>query len=109
MAQPGAQTSLNLAKPEIAIPPLPGVPIGLPNTTVRVWSIMVIVPIRLAVPVFAPAEKRNEPGPVPVAPAVIVIHGALETADHAQPLCVNTLAPLVPPPAGMAIVSVDKR
>ena len=68
--------------------------------TVKVWPAMVIVPVRAA-PVFAATVKLTDPGPVPLAPAVIVIHdGALLTAVHAHvPPAVTAIAVPAPPAA----------
>jgi hypothetical protein len=65
--------------------------------TVNVWPAMVIVSVRAA-PVFAATVKLTDPVPIPVAPAVIVIHdGALLTAVHAHPAGAETLTNPVPP------------
>ena len=63
---------------------------------------MVIVPVR-AGPVFAATVKLTDPGPVPLVPAVIVIHdGALLTAVHAHvPPAVTAIAVPVPPAAAI--------
>ena len=49
-----------------------------------VWPAIVIVPVRAA-PVLAAAVKATVPLPLPLAPAVIVIHCAAEFAVHPQP------------------------
>jgi hypothetical protein len=84
------------ARPEIVAVPEPGVPIGLPSTTVSVCPITVIVPLILAFPELA-AVKVKEPGPVPLDPAVTVSQLALDTADHTQPVWVFTETVPVPP------------
>jgi hypothetical protein len=63
---------------------------------------MVMVPVRAA-PVFAATVKLTDPGPVPLAPAVIVIHdGALLTAVHAHvPPAVTVIAVPAPPAAAI--------
>ena len=48
--------------------------------------------MRLAVDVFAAMLKLTVPVPLPVAPAVIVIHAALLVADQAQPVPAVTVA-----------------
>ena len=70
--------------------------------TVNVRPAMVIVPVRAA-PVFAATVKLTDPGPVPVAPAVIVIHdGALLMAVHAHvPPAVTVIAVPAPPAAAI--------
>jgi hypothetical protein len=74
---------------------------GAAWVTVNVWPAMVIVPVRAA-PVFAATVKLTDPGPVPAAPAVIVIHDALLTAVHAQvPPAVTAIAVPAPPAASI--------
>jgi len=48
-------TSIDCEDPLIVTLPVPGVPTGLPTTTVSVWLITVIVPLRSAVPEFGAA------------------------------------------------------
>jgi hypothetical protein len=62
------------------------------------------VPLR-AGPVFAATERSTEPLPVPLAPAVTVIHAAFDTAVHAQLADVMTSTRARAPPAGDEIVS----
>ena len=57
---------------------------------------MVNVPLRAA-PVLAAIANATEPGPVPLAPDVTVIHEAFEAAVHAQVLAVVTVAEPLPP------------
>ena len=60
---------------------------------------MVIVPVR-AVSGFATTVKLTDPVPVPLVPAVIVIHdGALLTAVHAHVAPVVTVIAVPAPPA----------
>jgi hypothetical protein len=58
--------------------------------TVNIWSAIVIVPVRLALPVFAATLKATDPLSVPEAPLVIVNHAALLTAVHGQPVSIRT-------------------
>ena len=59
---------------------------------------MVIVPVR-AVSGFAPTVKLTDPVPVPLVPAVIVIHdGALLMAVHAHVAPVVTVIAVPDPP-----------
>src|SRR5690348_16140538 len=58
---------------------------------------MVIVPVRRAPVVFAAMLNWTDPPPLPVAPAVSVIHGTLLEAVHVQPaLAVTVTVPLPP-------------
>lgn len=66
--------------------------------TVNVWPAMVSVPFRAA-PELAATLKLTFPGPVPLAPEVTVIHGALLDADHAHPDVVDMLTCVPAPPA----------
>jgi hypothetical protein len=50
---------------------------------------MVSVPVR-AGPVFGSTLNRTEPFPLPLAPDVMLIHGALLVAVHVQPPVVDT-------------------
>lgn len=58
--------------------------------TVKAWSAMVAVPGRDALALFASTRMVTMPLPVPVAPAVTVIHGVVLTALQAQPVAVKT-------------------
>ena len=51
-------------------------------------------------PVFAAALNPTVPVPVPVAPDVMLSHGALLTAVHAHALVVVTVTVPVPPSTG---------
>ena len=51
----------------------------------NVWPAIVSVPIRSAV-LFGATPNATVPLPLPVAPEVTVIHGALLVAVHAHPL-----------------------
>lgn len=74
-----------------------GVPAWL---TVNVEPAIVNVPVRLVVAPLAATVKVAAPGPVPEAPVLTVIHGALLTAVHRQPVpTVTVLLPGPPPPA----------
>jgi len=56
---------------------------------------IVAVPFR-SLPVFAATLNPTDPFPVPVAPDVTVIHGALLVALHAQPVpAVTVTVPVV--------------
>src|SRR5439155_1214563 len=55
-----------------------------------------IVPLRDDVEVFAAALNEMDPLPVPLAPAVIVIHASVVVAVHEQP--VGAVTPTVPDP-----------
>ena len=58
--------------------------------TVSIWFIIVIVPVRSDAPEFGVAVNENEPEPVPLAPALIVIQLVFDTADQTQPLVAVT-------------------
>jgi len=66
---------------------------------VNVCPAIVSAPVRAA-PAFAAAVNATVPLPLPVAPDVIVIHGALLLAVHRQPAVVVTFEVPVPPDAG---------
>jgi hypothetical protein len=53
--------------------------------TVCVWPAIVIVPVRLVESGLAATLNATVPLPVPLAPLVIVIHGVVVDAVHAQP------------------------
>ena len=76
----------------------------LPCVSVKVWPPMVSVPERDP-PVVAAAVYWTVPLPLPLAPDVIVIHGALLVAVHAQPAAAVT-ATLPVPPAGATLALV---
>ncbi len=57
---------------------------------------MVIVPVLLE-PILAATEKATVPLPVPLPPAVTVIHEALLTAVQVQPTPAETLTLPFPP------------
>src|SRR5262249_51591446 len=71
---------------------------------VNVWPAIVIVPLRAA-PVFAATEYVTVPLPVPLLPAVIVIHDALLAAVHAHVVAdaVTVTLPVVAAAAGDAL------
>jgi hypothetical protein len=58
------------------------------------------VPVRPAVPVFAPTVYATVPLPLPVPPPVIVIHASLLVAVHAQPVPAVTSVVSGPPLTG---------
>jgi hypothetical protein len=57
--------------------------------TVNVWPAIVSVPLRAA-PVLAVTLNSTDPLPLPLAPDVTLIHGALVDAVHVQPPVVDT-------------------
>jgi hypothetical protein len=59
----------------------------------------------LAVPGFDDAVSDTVPGPVPLAPAVIVSHSASERAVHEH--CALVVTPTVTAPPCDSIVGVD--
>jgi len=64
--------------------------------TVNVWPATVSVPARCA-PLFAAMLYPTTPFPLPVAPDVTEIHGALLAAVHAQPdPAVTVIVPVIP-------------
>ena len=71
------------------------------SVTVNVDPAMVSVPVRLVVPVLAALLNVTVPDPEPDAPALTVIHAALLTAVHAQPVPAVTM--LLPGPPAAAI------
>jgi hypothetical protein len=58
------------------------------------------VPERCAVLGLGATLKLTEPSPDPVSPAVTVIHVALLTAVHEQPVCAVTVVDASPPANG---------
>jgi hypothetical protein len=76
---------------------------GVPAcVTVKLAPAIVSVPVRLVVAALAATVNVVVPGPVPAAPEVTVIHAALLTADHTQPVPTLTVLLPVPPPATTA-------
>ncbi len=70
---------------------------------------MVIDPERGEGSVFGATEYVILPSPVPLPPAVTVIHGELDVAAHVQLAPVTTeIAPIVVPPDGHDALVVDK-
>jgi hypothetical protein len=65
---------------------------------VKVWPAIVIVPERFAPVVFASTVNCTVPDPVPEAPLVTVIHGALLVAVQGQPPLAVTATVALPPP-----------
>ena len=74
---------------------------------VKVFPPAVIVPV-LSGPVFAATEKLTVPLPLPGEPPVTVIHEAVLTAVHSQPVELVTLKLLFPPAAGIFVEVGDK-
>ena len=68
--------------------------------TVNVWPPTTMLSVRDA-PVFAAAVNATVPLPLPLAPAVMVIHDAPVVAVHVHPAGAVTLKEPVPPAAGM--------
>lgn len=64
---------------------------GASWVTVNVRPAIVTVPVRWFVPVFAATEYPTVPGPLPLAPDVIVIHEAELDALQPHPVVVVTL------------------
>ncbi len=69
--------------------------------TVKVCAAIVAVPVRAA-PELAATFSLTVPGPVPVPPEAIVIHGAFAADVHAHDPPVITAIVEVPPAAGIA-------
>jgi len=69
--------------------------------SVKVWPAIVIVPLRDVVPGFAVTSYETVPFPLPLAPAVTVIHATLLTAVHVHPVPTETLTV---PDAAAAVV-----
>jgi len=67
--------------------------------TVKARPATVTVPVREALPVLAPTLKVTDPLPVPLPPPLMLIHAALLTAVHAQPVAAVTLVLAGPPAA----------
>jgi hypothetical protein len=75
--------------------------------TLNVRPAIVTVPVRDSVEVFAATVIVTEPAPDPFAPDVTVIHGALLTAVHGQPLALVTDVVVVPPAAATTALLMD--
>jgi hypothetical protein len=71
-----------------------------PWTTVTVCPATLIEPVRDG-PVVPATAKVTVPGPVPLEPAVMVIHGTLLAAVHAHPAAAATLTVRLPPPGSV--------
>ena len=71
--------------------------LGAACVTVKVLPAIVIVPVRVVVPVYAATVNVALPDPLPLEPAIMVIHGALLLAVHAQPAPALTVLLPVPP------------
>jgi hypothetical protein len=74
--------------------------------TVNVCPATVTVPVR-AVDVLAVTLNVTVPLPFPLPPDITLIHGALVTAVHTQPLEVVTDVVVVPPAAAIDALLVD--
>jgi hypothetical protein len=99
----GAVTVTVPVSPPAAIDALDGEIVGVHVTadcvTVNVFPPIVSVPLRDWFFVFAATEKLADPLPDPLAPAVTVIHVALLTVVHAQPVIALTVVDPEPPDA----------
>jgi len=76
--------------------------------TVIVCPAIVIVPVRLLVSVLAATLYDTLPFPVPLAPAVIVIHGAVLAAVHAHDAAFAVTATVPAPPAAVGELAVGE-
>jgi hypothetical protein len=77
-----------------------------PCTTVTVWPATTSVPVRDG-PVVASTARLTEPDPLPLAPDVSEIHGALLVAVQPQPAAAPTLTSSGPPLAPVVRLSGD--
>jgi hypothetical protein len=68
---------------------------------------MVTVPVREVPAVFAATFSDTVPLPVPVAPAITVIHDALLVAVREQPVVPVTVTLTVPPAAAAVVLVAD--
>ena len=88
-------------------------PTELPTTTVRIWLITVIVPLKLTSSFPVAAVNVNDPEPVPdavpLAPELSVIQVVFGTADQTQPVCVFTVTVPVPPPGESTTSWLDRE
>jgi hypothetical protein len=75
--------------------------------TLNVRPAIVTVPVRDTVAVFAATVIVTGPEPDPFAPDVTVIHDALLTAVHGQPLALVTDVDVVPPAAAINALLMD--
>jgi hypothetical protein len=66
---------------------------------VNVWPAIVAVPVRAADDPFAATLISTAPSPAPLAPALIVSHGAWLVAVHSQPPPASTVSDTGPPAA----------
>jgi len=103
--QPGAAVTVT-----VPVPPAPGIECARGSTsneqpgdclTVNVRPAMTSVPV-LAGPSVGATRIRTGPGPLPDAPSVTVIHGALDSAVQGQPGDVATLTVVSAPDADTA-------
>jgi len=77
--------------------------------TVNVWPPIVAVPVRAADDPFAATAMSTTPSPAPLAPAVIVSHGAWLVAAHSQPPPACTVVETDPPPAPIDWLADDNE
>ena len=73
----------------------------------KVCPAIVSVPVRAEEDPFAATLIATVPSPAPLAPPVMVSHGAWLAAVHAQPPPVSTVAEIGPPPAATDSVADD--
>src|SRR5437773_740924 len=81
---------------------------GGPPACVMVYGCpaMLMVPVRVAPVVFVASVYRRRPSPLPLAPALMVIHPSLDDAVHPQAESVKTLKlPVVPVTSALAEVA----
>jgi hypothetical protein len=76
--------------------------------TVIVCPAIVIVPVRLLVSALAATLYDTLPFPVPLAPAVMVIHAALLAAVHAHDPALAVTATVPEPPAAVGELAVGE-
>jgi hypothetical protein len=74
--------------------------------TVKVFPAATIVPVRALLVVFAATLNETLPLPVPEAPAVTLIHGALVVAVHAH-VAADAVTAMVPVPPASAKFWLD--
>jgi hypothetical protein len=76
--------------------------------TVKTRLAIAIVPVRAAPVVLAATRKVTLPFPLPVAPAVIVIHGTVLPADQAHPAAEVTVIGVPAPPEAPMLSEVGE-
>ena len=77
--------------------------------TVNVWPAIVAVPVRAAEDPLAATVIPTAPSPAPLAPAVIVSHGAWLVAVHSQPPPASTVSETGPPAAAIDWLVDDRE